>query len=72
MRSFNQIDEVGTRAETLIDVEEVLDAIAMISVEVATLLEYRAQPERGHPETCEVIQLTTEAAKRAALPAVAA
>src|SRR5690606_14326778 len=60
------------RAEAGIDVEEVLDAVAVEGIEVATLLEDRAQPDRRHAQLAQIVELRSYARDRAALPAMSA
>jgi hypothetical protein len=67
MRRRDQLDQIGARAEARVDLEEVLDAVAVIAVEMRALLEHRAEPEGAHAETLQVGQAGADAGERAAL-----
>ena len=69
---IHQLDQVLPCAETRVDVEEVLDRVAVKGVEVGALLEDRADPERGDAQAPEITQLRGDAGDRAALVAIAA
>src|SRR5262249_1992599 len=67
----DEVDQVPPRAEAGIDVEEVLDRVAVVGVEVAPLLEDRAHPEAGDAEALQVVELRPDPGDRPALPALA-
>src|SRR5262249_10169147 len=71
MGGVHQVDRVPPRAEVGIDVEEVLDRVAVVGVGMASLLEDRADPEAGDAETLEVVQLRPDPGDRPTLPALA-
>ena len=48
MRVGDQFDQIAPVAEMRIDVEEVLNAVSVIGVEVAALLENRPDLDRRH------------------------
>ncbi len=70
VRGVDEFDDVAPRAESRVDVEEMLDAVAVEGVEVAALLEHRAEPDRRDAELLQVVELGLHALDRAALPAV--
>lgn len=57
VRGVDEFDEVAPRAEPRVDVQEMLDAVAVECVEVATLLEHRAQPDGRDAEFLQVVEL---------------
>ena len=69
VRVLAQVDEILARAEPRIDLEEVLDAVAVEGVEPGPLLEDRADPQRGHAEALQVVEPAADAGDGAALPA---
>ena len=69
VRVLAQVDEILARAEPRIDLEEVLDAVAVEGVEPGPLLEDRADPQRGHAEALQVVEPAADARDGAALPA---
>src|SRR6516164_8033705 len=68
VRVGDQFDQVAPVAETRVDVEEVLNAVSVISVEMAALLEDRPEPDRRHAEIFQIAELGTNPAQRPALP----
>jgi hypothetical protein len=70
VRSPHQFHEVGSVAQMGIDVEEILDGVAVVVVVVPALLENGTQPQRGHAETLQVVELGNHAAQVSPLPAV--
>src|SRR5829696_6642014 len=71
MRLADELHEIVARPEPRIDLEEVLDAIAVVGVEMAALLEHGAEPDRGRAEVAQVVKLRGDAGDGAALPAAA-
>ena len=69
VRVLAQVDEILARAEPRIDLEEVLDAVAVEGVEPGPLLEDRADPQRGDAEALQVVEPAADAGDGAALPA---
>ena len=65
----NQIAQILTSAEARIDFEKVLDGIAVVGLQVRSLLEGWIQPEAGNSEALQVIQLAADALKCAAIEA---
>jgi hypothetical protein len=53
----DQLNHVLTIAESRIDVEEVLDGVAVIAVKVGALFEGRTNPKRGYAEPIKIVQL---------------
>jgi hypothetical protein len=47
VRSSYQVDEVATVAKARIHVQEILNAVAVIRVQVTALLEYRTEPDQS-------------------------
>ena len=71
MRCLHQIDEILARTEVGIDIQKVLDAVAMIGVGVrAHLLERRADPDGGDAQALQIADLARKACQRAAQPFV--
>src|SRR5262249_18694404 len=68
----DQFDQVAPVAEMRVDVEEVLNAVSVIGVEMAALLEDRPYPDRRHAEIFQVAEFGTNPAQRPALPALSA
>ena len=62
------VDQVLAGAEPLVDLEEVLDAVAVVGVAAGPLLKHRADPQGGDPEPAQVVQPAADAVERAALP----
>ena len=58
----------GSRAgsEARLDLGEVLDPIAVVSLEVRAVLQHRRQPDRLRPQLLEVVKLRRHATQRAA------
>src|SRR5579885_3776465 len=48
-----------------------LDRVAVVGVELGPLAPYRADPERGHAQPLQVVELAGQPGERAALPALA-
>ena len=69
MRGVHQLDEIAARAEPRIDIQEMLDAVAVKSVQMPALLEYRAEPDRRDAQVVEVVEFGLHSLDRAALPA---
>ena len=69
VRVLAQVDQVLARSEPRIDLEEVLDAVAVEGVQAGALLEDRPDPQRGHAEALQVVEAAADAGDRAALPA---
>ena len=67
-----QLDERPAVAKTGIDLQEILNAIAVIGVEMAALLENGTDPERRNAQITKVAELGLDAAERATLPALRA
>lgn len=63
---------VGPGAVAGVDVEEVLDGVAVLGVVGGPLLDDGAQPDGGDAEGGEVVELGGDAGEGAALPAFAA
>ena len=59
--SSHEVDEILARAEARIDLEEVLDAVAVEGVEPRPLLEDRADPERRDAEALQVVEPAADA-----------
>jgi hypothetical protein len=53
-------------------VEKVLDAVAMVGVEMTPLLEHWVEPDGGHPQLFQVRQLGHDAGDGATLPTLSA
>jgi hypothetical protein len=70
VRLGDERDEIAARADTRIDLEKILDAVAVEGVEVAALLEDGAQPDRRDAEIPQIAELRAHAGKRPALPPV--
>jgi hypothetical protein len=68
----HQIDQITAVAETGVYLQEILNAIAVISIEMAALLKDRAEPDRGHAEPFQIAQFGLDAPERATLPALPA
>lgn len=68
----DEVHQVAPAAEVGVDVQGVLDAIPVIAVQVAALLEHGAQPQRRHAEPFEVRQLGGNPLQCPALPALRA
>jgi len=68
----DEIAELLARAEVRIDVEKVLNPVAVVARLERDLPEDRADPQGGDAEPPEVSELAPEPAERPALPAVAA
>ena len=66
----DELDQVFAGAESRIDVEEVLDPVAVVGVQMPALPEDRAEPDRGDAEAAEVVQFAGHATERAALEAL--
>ena len=62
VRRRHQVDQVAACAEARVHVEEVLHAVAVITVLVPALLEHRAQPQRAHAQFFQIRQLGRDAA----------
>src|SRR3954453_15100669 len=71
MRLADELHEIVARPEPRIDLEEVLDAVAVVGVEMAPLLEHGAEPDGGRAEVAQVVELRGDAGDGAALPAAA-
>ena len=71
MRLADELHEIVARPEPRIDLEEVLDAVAVVGVEMAALLEHGAEPDGGRAEVAQVVELRGDAGDGAALPAAA-
>src|SRR5262245_60452415 len=72
MRVGDQFDQIAPVAEMRIDVQEVLNAVSVISVEMAALLEDRPDPDRRHAEIFQVAEFGTNPAQRPSLPTLGA
>src|SRR6185369_3022574 len=72
MRFGYHLDQITAVAEARVDVEKILNAIPVIGLFVAALLEYRAEPHGRDAEIFQITDLGVDAAERAALPAVRA
>src|SRR5512145_1829136 len=72
VRVSGQFDQIAPVAEMWIDVEEVLNAVSVIGVEMAALLEDRPDPDRRHAEIFQVAEFGTNPAQRPALPPLGA
>lgn len=66
VRRADQRDQIVARAEARIDVEEVLDAVAVVRLLRRHLLEDRADPDGRDPETLEIADFRLEPAQRPA------
>ena len=72
MSGIHQVDEILAGAEVRVDIEEILDAVAMVGVGVrGHLLEHRADPDGRHTEALEVADLVLQSLQRATQPLVA-
>src|SRR5262249_1462694 len=71
VRSRDEVAELLARPEMRIDVEEVLDAVAVVARLERHLPEYRADPQGGDAQPPEVPELAPQPFERAALPAAA-
>ena len=72
MRVGDQFDQIAPVAEMRIDVEEVLNAVSMIGVEMAALLEDRPDPDRRYAEIFQVAEFGPNPSQRPALPPLGA
>src|SRR5262249_30493640 len=68
---LHKVAELLARPEMRIDVEEVLDAVAVVARLEWDLPEDRADPESGDAEPSQVAELTFQPLECAALPAAA-
>jgi uncharacterized protein YqgQ len=71
MSRYHKVNQITTITEPLVYFQEILDAIAMIRIEVFPLLKNRTEPNRRHAQVFQVFQLGTDSAQRSALPSVA-
>src|SRR5262249_26876040 len=69
---LHKVSELLARPEMRIDVEKVLDAVAVVARLESNLAEDRADPESGDAEPSQVAELTFQPLECAALPAAAA
>jgi hypothetical protein len=58
----DQLNHVLTIAESGIDVEKVLDGVAVIAISVRALFERRTNPERGDAEPIKIVELRRDSA----------
>jgi hypothetical protein len=72
VRLVDEKRQVVPVAEARIDVEKVLDRVAVVAVLVSALLEDGAQPQRRRAERLEIVELGDDAAQGAPLKAGAA
>ena len=66
----DELHQVIATAEARIDLEEVLDTVAVVGVQVAALPEDRAQPDSGDAQSLEIVQLAGNPGQCPALIAV--
>ena len=66
----NERHQIVAGAHPRVDLQEVLHAVSMIGIQVAALLEDRAQPERCDAQVLQVGQFGLHALEGAALPSV--
>ena len=72
MRGSHQVRQIFSRPQVGVYVQEVLNAVAVIGIKIASLLEHRSDPQGCDAELLEVVQLGLDAPERAALPSVCA
>jgi hypothetical protein len=53
----NEIDEIVPRAKTRVNLEEILDGIAVIAIPMGALFEYWTDPDGCSAERCDVAEL---------------
>jgi hypothetical protein len=63
---IHEIPQVLAGAETGIDVEEILDGVAVVGVQIHPLLEGRIDPQAGDAQAFEVVELGEDAPQGAA------
>jgi len=68
MRRVDESDEIAPCPEARIDIQKMLDAIAVKRVQMTALLEHGAEPDRCYSELLQIRQLGLDAFERAALP----
>ena len=66
-----RLPQILAGAEMRIDVQEVLDAVAVVSLLIRHLLEDRADPHGGDPQALQVADLAGQPFQRAAGPMAA-
>lgn len=66
MRFIHQLPQLLLRAKPLIDIQEILHAVPMVRLQLAHLLEHRAQPDRRHAQPLQVAEFRLDAGQRAA------
>ncbi len=71
VRLVDHVAQVLPGPEARIDVEEVLNAVAVIRGEVRPLLEDGPDPQRGHPQATKVVQLAADASDAPSLKGLA-
>ena len=57
MGRFHHLHEVRTGAEMGIDLEEIVNPVAVVGVVKGDLLKDRTDPYGGHPQTLEIADL---------------
>jgi hypothetical protein len=72
MRGVDHVDEILAAAEVRVDLEEILDGVAVVRVQVPPLLEHRTDPQRGDAERLQIADLRRDPPQGASLPALAA
>src|SRR5262249_19749994 len=68
MRIGHKFDQIPPVAEMWIHVEEVLNGVAVIRIQMASLFEDRPDPERRHAEVFQIAEFGANPAQRSALP----
>src|SRR5580692_8314644 len=66
MGGVDEVDQVLLRAEARVDIQIILDAIAVKTVWIRDILEDRAEPDRRAAEIEDVVEVVLHSAKRAA------